>query len=333
LREPAESIQIGGNGYDAAGICCFAVAPESEAILLGDEHGGLHAMARVAALQSGSSGGAISGVSSSSGAASGGSRTFSRKQVRKLDSTKKAAAAAAASALVTSSGGDDGGSAGASHSGTMGDDDNNNNSNQQEDESSLGHYGMVTSISTKMLKPGSPLRAAGLSKGFLKGLGGLVLTSGVDWTVKLWSPASSDTPLLSLPSHSYDYMSDVKWNPVHPSLFATASSNGTIGLWNLAVSLDEPITGQDGGGIVVEEPEPISGTSATAAGVAAAGATRQSSGSLNKIQWSADGRRLAVASGDRVHVMLLADDVVRPQGDEESQTINHLVARGLLSRP
>lgn len=70
------------------------------------------------------------------------------------------------------------------------------------------HFGMVTSISTQSLKDGG---RAGSAKGFLRGAGGLVLTSGVDWTVKLWAPAYKDTPLLSLVNNSYDYMSDVQW--------------------------------------------------------------------------------------------------------------------------
>lgn len=70
------------------------------------------------------------------------------------------------------------------------------------------HFGMITSVSTKKLK--APARA-GIQKGFLRGSGGLFLTSGVDWTVKMWSPAYTDKPLLSLVSHSYDYMSDVQW--------------------------------------------------------------------------------------------------------------------------
>ena len=76
------------------------------------------------------------------------------------------------------------------------------------------HFGMVTSISTKddsVGGQGPGAAAAGLTKGFLRGVGGLVLTCGVDWTVKLWAPAYKDTPLLSLVSHSYDYMSDVQW--------------------------------------------------------------------------------------------------------------------------
>lgn len=171
-----------------------------------------------------------------------------------------------------------------------------------------GHFGMVTSVATKAQKSA---KAAGLSKGFLRGAGGLFLSSGVDWTVKMWAPAYTDKSLLSLVSHSYDYMSDVQWNPAHPALVATASSNGTIGLWNFSHSLEEPITGADG---IVVEPDGGSGRG------------------LNKLKWSSDGRRLLAASADRVHVLVLSEDVVRQKGDEESRMMNHLTSRGLLDR-
>jgi len=74
-----------------------------------------------------------------------------------------------------------------------------------------GHFGMITSVSSKTIPMGSTTRSAGLSKGFLRGSGGLVLTSGVDWCTKLWAPAYTDQPLLSWVSHSYDYISDVQW--------------------------------------------------------------------------------------------------------------------------
>lgn len=245
LREPVESIQVGES------VSCFAVAPESESLILGDENGALFA------------------VSSSS--QSTGQRS-SRKHARKLDSTNA-------------------------------------------EGENFGHYGMVTSVSTKTLKKGTSSSAnaqsAGLSKGFLRGVGGLVLSSGVDWTVKLWHPVYSESPLLSMVSHSYDYMSHVQWSPSHPSLFATASSNGTVGLWNLATSMEEPLTGQDG---LVIEPDAMSGRG------------------LNKLKWSTDGRRMAVASADRVHVLGFTEDVIRPKGDEESKVMNQLMTRGLISR-
>mmetsp|Transcript_15047 Transcript_15047/g.24924 ORF Transcript_15047/g.24924 Transcript_15047/m.24924 type:complete len:333 (+) Transcript_15047:985-1983(+) len=138
------------------------------------------------------------------------------------------------------------------------------------------HFGMVTAVSTKK---------------------DLVLSSGVDWTVKLMK---NEKEIWSVVSHTYDYMSDVQWNPVHPSLFATASSNGTVGLWNLAESTEEAQ-----GEIVVEPP---------ASGVG-----------INKVRWSADGRRMLVASAERVHVLSLAGDVLRQKGDEEDRMMNRLM--------
>lgn len=176
-----------------------------------------------------------------------------------------------------------------------------------------GHYGMITSVSTKTIPMGASSRTAGLAKGFLRGSGGLVLTSGVDWSTKLWAPAYSDEPLMSWVSPSYDYMSDVQWSPTHPAMFATASSTGIVGLWNLASSLEEPITGADG---IAVEPD---------------AATTGQRG-LNKLKWSADGRRMAVAAGDRVHVLSLSEDVVRQKGDEDNRVMSHLVSRGLLER-
>ncbi|CAB9502667.1 dynein 1 intermediate chain [Seminavis robusta] len=211
-----------------------------------------------------------------------GQRT-ARRTVRKLDVTSSTPGGAAA-------GGDDGDAA-----------------------ASPGHFGMITSVSAKSIPTGATSRAAGLSKGFLRGSGGLVLTAGVDWSTKLWAPAYSDQPLMSWVSNSYDYMSDVQWSPIHPSLFATASSTGSIGLWNIASSLEEPITGVDG--IVVETEAATTGKRG-----------------LNKLKWSADGRRIMAAAGDHVHVLSLAEDVVRQKGDEDSRVMSHLVSRGLLER-
>lgn len=170
------------------------------------------------------------------------------------------------------------------------------------------HFGMITSVATKSSKSSA---RAGFSKGFVRGSGGLFLSSGVDWTVKLWAPAYTDKALLSLVSHSYDYMSDVQWNPTHPAMMATASSNGTMGLWNFANSMEEPITGSDG---IIVEPDGVSGRG------------------LNKLKWSLDGKRILAASADRVHVLVLSEDVVRQKGDEDFRMMNHLTSRGLLDR-
>ena len=47
---------------------------------------------------------------------------------------------------------------------------------------------------------------------------------------------------------------------------------------------------------------------------------------LNKVRWSAEGRRMLVAAGERVHVLSLADEVLRQKGDEEYRMLNLLVS-------
>jgi len=179
-----------------------------------------------------------------------------------------------------------------------------------EDElTELRHFGMVTGLSTRTMSKTGSSNSVSLSRGFVRGASGLVLSCGIDWTTKLWAPAYSDKPLMNLLSHSYDYMCDVQWSPVHPSIFATASSNGTLGIWNLASSLDEPMTGVDG--------FKVDGGSASSYG-------------LNKIKWSHDGRRIIAASWDTLHVFGMSEDVWKAKGDEESRMMNNLKGRGLL---
>lgn len=177
-------------------------------------------------------------------------------------------------------------------------------------EGGSGHFGMITGLAAKA-EPRAEVAGSGpgMSRGFLRGPGGLVLSCGVDWMTKLWAPAYTDKPLLTFLSHSYDYMCDVKWSPTHPSMFATASSNGTLGIWNLASSLDEPISGSEG--IVVED-----GASAPRG--------------LNKIKWSSDGRRIAVASADSLHVLGMSEEFSRPKGDEDAKLMGNLISRGFL---
>ena len=75
------------------------------------------------------------------------------------------------------------------------------------------HFGNVTGLATKVMLKG---RGDGddrvpLSRGYVRGVHGLVLSCGIDWTTKLWAPAYTDKPILTLLSHSYDYMCDVQW--------------------------------------------------------------------------------------------------------------------------
>ncbi len=59
----------------------------------------------------------------------------------------------------------------------------------------MGHYGMVTAVAARPVMPAinnSPrsnnkdtMVGGSSSKGFLRGAGGLVVTTGVDWSTKL----------------------------------------------------------------------------------------------------------------------------------------------------
>lgn len=60
----------------------------------------------------------------------------------------------------------------------------------------------------------------------------LVLTSSFDWTIALWLPSITQKPLCVFSAGAM-YVSDVQWNPVNPRLFAAASGNGVVQLWNI----------------------------------------------------------------------------------------------------
>ncbi len=100
---------------------------------------------------------------------------------------------------------------------------------------------------------------------------------------------------------------------MHPSVFATASSSGALGLWNLAFSLDEPITGIQGLQLNKNDQTPDA-----------------PSYGINKIKWSMDGRRIAAAKSDTVHVLGLAEELWKPKGNEGAKVMNSLKSRGLI---
>jgi len=108
-------------------------------------------------------------------------------------------------------------------------------------------------------------------------------------------------------------------SPVHPSVFATTSSNGTLHLWNLALSLEEPLTGSEG--IQIEE-------SGDALGKTSPQTTPTRS--MNQLKWSLDGRRVILGYGDTLYVLGLTDEVWKTKGDDEIRMMSNLKARGLL---
>lgn len=104
----------------------------------------------------------------------------------------------------------------------------------------------------------------------------LLLTSSLDWTIKLWNVSDQgfNEPLLELVSPTYDYVCDVKWSPVNSALFTTITSGGMLTLWDLSKSILEP---QDSLHILKD-------SSSSSQGLYA----------LNKLAWSIDGMSIYV---------------------------------------
>ncbi|KAJ6446105.1 dynein intermediate chain [Purpureocillium lavendulum] len=83
-------------------------------------------------------------------------------------------------------------------------------------------------------------------------LGDLVISSSLDWSVKLWkvrAPAATSTmgagdgsiaPLIDFVREDVVY--DAKWSPVKPSVFALADGAGWLELWDIAVETEEPVS-------------------------------------------------------------------------------------------
>lgn len=120
-------------------------------------------------------------------------------------------------------------------------------------------------------------------------LGDLVISSSLDWSVKLWkvrAPAATSTvgtgtgnisPLIDFVREDVVY--DARWSPVKPSVFALVDGAGWLELWDIAVETEEPVSRispsarQDGRTFL--------------------------SKSLNKVAWEpSDGKRLATGGID-----------------------------------
>ncbi|OAA32597.1 cytoplasmic dynein 1 intermediate chain 2 [Moelleriella libera RCEF 2490] len=120
-------------------------------------------------------------------------------------------------------------------------------------------------------------------------LGDLVISSSLDWSVKLWkvrAPAATSTvgagdgsvaPLLDFVREDVVY--DARWSPVKPSVFALVDGAGWLELWDIAMETEEPISR-------ISPSERHDGRTML-------------SKSLNKVAWEPnDGKRLATGGID-----------------------------------
>lgn len=95
-------------------------------------------------------------------------------------------------------------------------------------------------------------------------LGDLILSSALDWTVKLWKtrPASS-TAVAAQPTSSFanptatnpeqtveplldlsreDLVYDARWSPHKPGVFASVDGGGSVEVWDLTLDTEVPVT-------------------------------------------------------------------------------------------
>jgi len=123
-------------------------------------------------------------------------------------------------------------------------------------------------------------------------LGDLVLSSSLDWSVKLWkvrAPAATSTivesagtaipPLLDFVREDVVY--DAAWSPVRPGVFALVDGAGSLELWDITVETEIPVAKIN--------PTPRKD------------GRQLLSKSLNKVSWeTTDGKRLATGGIDAV---------------------------------
>ena len=93
-----------------------------------------------------------------------------------------------------------------------------------------GHHAPVTALNAH----------PGLSQSEKHGeMSDLLLSSSMDWTVKLWHPKERTTPLLTFES-SQEYVYDVQWSPSHPSVFASVDADGFVDIWDINKDREAP---------------------------------------------------------------------------------------------
>lgn len=152
-------------------------------------------------------------------------------------------------------------------------------------------------------------------------LGDFVLSSSLDWSVKLWkvrAPAATSTagtsegqmpPILDFVREDVVY--DAKWSPIKPSVFALVDGAGSLEFWDIAIETEEPVAR-------ISPTQRKDGRSML-------------SKSLNKLAWEpSDGKRVATGGMDAsVTVFEVASGL---GGKEELKTEEWTNVKKLVNR-
>lgn len=147
-------------------------------------------------------------------------------------------------------------------------------------------------------------------------LGDLVLSSSLDWSVKLWkarAPAATSTtsagsPTVATPIMEFsreDVVYGAAWSPTKPGIFGLVDGAGQLEVWDIIVDTEVPIA--------KAQPSPR------------AGAIHLTKG-LNKLAWEHhDGKRIAVGGLDGT--LTVFDLTIDPPRNEEWTSMKRLIGR------
>jgi len=128
-------------------------------------------------------------------------------------------------------------------------------------------------------------------------LSDLLLTSSLDWTIKLWYPKVRSDPLLTLEA-SQEYVYDVQWSPIHPSVFASCDGDGYVDVWDLNRDNEAPVarkhTGQK---------------------------------ALNCLRWSIDGKKIITGDSDGVLNLWAVDKELSQQKNEDFSKLDKMIVQ------
>jgi dynein intermediate chain len=108
--------------------------------------------------------------------------------------------------------------------------------------------------------------------------------------MNLWEENNPNYPLLTFDSND-DYIYDCKFHTTNPSLFACVDGSGKLDFWDLNKDVECPVYRHEVG-----------------------------KDALNKLNWSHDGKRIAVGDiNGKINVMTLDRDIVNCKQEESNK--------------
>ena len=134
------------------------------------------------------------------------------------------------------------------------------------------------------MHPGKSMSDDKGSTGALTDMSELMLSASMDWTVKLWYPKNEFTnvPIFTFES-SQEYVYDVQWSPVHPSVWASVDGDGYVDVWDINKDTESPLAHKH----AFESSS--SGNTAY---------REYDEKALSCLKWSRDGRRIALGDSE-----------------------------------